>query len=345
MNPVHIRMLGQGLAAPRFERPEEVVAHLGAVQAQEYRLMRWAVAMRTRKPSATAFRQAYDSGRIVRIHLLRGTWQLVSGEDYRWMLDLCAPKARSAILGWMHANHISIPDDEYLRIREILQRCAADKGSVTKEDIVQALAERDISMDDHRLSYHIRMAELTGTLCSGDLHPMKATYALADAKVPAGSPLERDEALALLARKYFLSHGPATLEDYVWWSGMNIGDCRRGIAALGNELQTVRWKGMDFFLHRDARTRGCRNGSALLLPPYDEYLIGYKSRGLVLPELHRHRAHNSTGNFYPVVLSDGVVTGCWKPFADRLTADMFNNAAQPVALEAEWQRYLKYKDK
>ena len=345
MNPVHIRMLSQGLAAPQFERPEDVVAHLGAVQAQEYRLMRWAVAMRTRKPSASAFKEAYDSGRIVRIHLLRGTWQLVCAEDYRWMLDLCASKARSVIQGWMHSNHISIPDDEYLRIREILVRCAGQKGSVTKEDFVQDLADSDISMDDHRLSYHIRMAELSGTLCSGDLLPMKATYALAESKIPAASPLERDEALALLTRKYFLSHAPATLEDYVWWSGMNIGDCRRGIAALGGELQVVRWKGQDFYLHQDTRTRGFRNGSALLLPPYDEYLIGYKSRGLVLPELHRHRAHNTTGNFYPVVLSDGVVAGCWKPFENKLTTDMFKSADVPHALEKDWQRYLKFRNK
>ena len=343
MDPIYVRMLSQELAAPRFVRPEDVVSHLGAVQAQEYRLMRWAVAMRTRKPSAQAFKEAYDSGRIVRIHLLRGTWQLVSGEDYRWMLGMCASKARSVIRGWMHANHISIADDEYLRIRDILAGCAAGKGSVTKEDFVQALAERDISMDDHRLSYHIRMAELSGTLCSGDLHPMKATYSLADTKVPAAGPLERDEALALLARKYYRSHGPATLEDYVWWSGMNIGDCRRGIEALGQELEPIRWKGMDLLLHQDSRTRGFRKGTSLLLPPYDEYLIGYKSRKIVLPEVHAHRAHNTTGNFYPVVLSDGVVSGSWKPFEDNLEVEMFDGTAPFPSLASNWQVYKRFR--
>ena len=87
MNPVAIRLLNQQLCSPQFSTPEEVVAHLGAMQAQEYRLMRWAVSMRTKKPSSEAFRQAFDSGRIVRLHLMRGTWQLVSGDDYWWMLD------------------------------------------------------------------------------------------------------------------------------------------------------------------------------------------------------------------------------------------------------------------
>ncbi len=319
--------------APEFARPEEVVSYLGAVQAQEYRLMRWAVGMRTRRPSASAFQEAYDSGRIIRLHLLRGTWQLVTCEDYPWMLSLCADKARRVIEGWMSANHISISDEEYGRIREILVRCAGDKGSVTKEDFAQALAERDIVMDDHRLSYHIRMGELAGVLCSGLLHLMKPTYALVSERIRIGGSqpaadgrLERDEALALLARKYFRSHSPATLEDFIWWTGLNINDCKRGIAALGPELEMVRLNGTDFYLHENARTRGFRKGNMILLPPYDEYLIGYKSRAISLPDAHRHRAHNNSGNFYPIILSDGIVCGNWKPFTDQLSVELFEEA-------------------
>ena len=334
-------MLSQQLASPQFSLPEEVVAHLGAVQAQEYRLMRWAVAMRTRKPSASAFCRAYDSGRIIRVHLFRGTWQLVSGDDYRWMMDLCSGKARRVIEGWMHANHISIPDEEYLRIKDIMVRCAGDLGSVTKEDIVKALARYDITMDDHRLSYHIRMAELDGTLCSGNLHPLKATYSLAVEKVPEAAALNNDEAMALLTRKYFQSHSPATLEDFIWWTGMNAGECLRGIAALGSELRTERWNDTEFYIHENARIRGFRSGSALLLPPYDEYLIGYKSRGIVLPEEHRHRAHNNSGNFYPIVLRDGIVCGCWKPFEKTLTADLFDGSS-PDFLSPAWNTYRTF---
>ena len=178
MNPVAIRLLNQQLVAPQFSNPEEVVSHMGAMQAQEYRMLRWAVEMRTRKPSAQAFKAAFDSGRIIRLHLMRGTWQLVSAEDYWTFLDLCSPKAIAVTRGWMHSNRITIPDKEMMAIRDILAQTAADKRSATKEDLVQALAEKDIRMDEHRLSYHIRMAEMSGTLCSGDLLPMKATYAL-----------------------------------------------------------------------------------------------------------------------------------------------------------------------
>ena len=210
MNPVAIRLLNQQLVAPQFSDPAEVVSHLGAMQAQEYRLMRWAVAMRTKKPSAKAFKETYDSGRILRLHLMRGTWQLVAAEDYWPMLDLCAPKAISVIKGWMSSSKISIPDEEVLQIREILLQTAADKRSVTKEDFVQALAEKDITMDDHRLSYHIRMAEYAGTLCSGNLLPMKASYSLTSDKVKPKVKMDRDEALMRFTRKYFQSRQPAT---------------------------------------------------------------------------------------------------------------------------------------
>ena len=152
MNPVAIRLLNQQLACHQFGDPAELVHHMGAMQAQEYRMMRWAVEMRTKKPSVNAFKEAFDKGRIIRLHLMRGTWQLVAAEDYWMMVDLCAPKAIAVTKGWMSSNKISIPDEELMHVRDILAQTAADKRSVTKEDSVQALAERDIRMDDHRLS-------------------------------------------------------------------------------------------------------------------------------------------------------------------------------------------------
>lgn len=339
MNPIAIRLLSQQLAAPLFVHPAEVVSHMGAMQAQEYRLMRWAVAMRTKRPSIEAFRQAFDDGHIVRLHLLRGTWQLVAAEDYAWMLSLCAPKAIAVINGWMVSNGISIPDSEYAAIRKILEQTAADGESVTKEDFTQALAGRNIRMDDHRLSYHIRMAELSGLLCNGRLQPMKATYSLAAQKVKGVSDIGREEALALLARKYFQSHSPATLEDFVWWSGLNSGDCRKGMNAIAAELYREMWQGREFYIHKSCRTRGLRQGHTLLLPSYDEYLIGYKSRDIALPTEHKHKAHSHNGIFYPVVVCDGVVCGNWKPFADTHGAEFFGASPTDECIAREWKRY------
>lgn len=341
MNPIAIRLLNQQLVAPQFDDPAKVVSHMGAMQAQEYRMMRWAVAMRTNKPSAKAFKEAYDSGRIIRLHLMRGTWQLVAAEDYWPMLELCAPKAIAVTKGWMSSNKISIPDEELMRIREILVQTAAEKGSVTKEDFVQALAEKDLQMDDHRLSYHIRMAEFSGTLCSGDLLPMKASYALANDKVIPRVKLDRDESLVRFTYKYFQSRQPATLEDFVWWSGLNISDCRKGIALLGDTLHTECWKGRNFYLTDDCRTRGFKKGKFLLISPYDEYLIGYKSRDIVLPPEHRHRAHNNSGIFQPIIAHDGIICGNWSPFKVDCQVDFFDNEYSAEDVQESWQEYKR----
>ncbi len=339
MNPVAIRLLNQQLVAPQFSDPADVVAHMGAMQAQEYRMMRWAVAMRTKKPSLKAFKKAFDGGQIIRLHLMRGTWQLVSAEDYWPLLDLCAPKAIAVTKGWMSSNKITIPDEELMQIREILAQTASDKGSVTKEDLVRALAEKDIRMDEHRLSYHIRMAEFSGTLCSGDLLPMKASYALAADKVKPKVKIDRDEALMRFTRKYFQSHQPATLEDFVWWSGLNISDCRKGIALLGDTIHVELWKGRNFYLTDDCRTRGFKKGKFLLISPYDEYLIGYKSRDIVLPQEHRHRAHNNSGIFQPIIAHDGLICGNWTPFKEDCQVEFFEGDYGVADVREAWEMY------
>ena len=306
-------------------------------------MMRWAVAMRTRKPSAKAFKRAFDSGRIIRLHLMRGTWQLVSAGDYWSMIELCAPKAIAVTRGWMSSNKITIPDAELMHVRDILAQTAADKGSVTKEDFIQALAEKDLRLDDHRLSYHIRMAEMSGTLCSGDLLPMKATYALTADKVGPKPKIDRDETLLRFTRKYFQSRQPATLQDFAWWSGLNVSECRRGIALLGDSIHIEAWKGRAFYLTDSCRSRGFKHGKFHLIPPYDEYLISYKSRDIVLPAQYRHHAHNNSGIFKPVIALDGIICGNWSPFKDDCQVTFFDAGFIPEAVKPAWQTYMDYR--
>lgn len=343
MNPISIRLLNQQLIAPQFSKPEEVVAHFGAMQAQEYRMMHWAVEMRTKRPSEKAFTKAFNQGKIVRLHLLRGTWQLVSAEDYWWMLDICAPKSKQVINGWMSSNKIVIPDEELAMVRDLIVETAEKKGSVTKEDFGEALTAKGINLDDHRLSYHIRFAELDGVICSGDLLPMKATYALSEKKIPRTEPIERDWALARLATKYFQSHSPATLEDFVWWSGLNIGDCKRAIDLIGNHLYCDSYKGKTFYLHESSRTRGFRKGEYLLIPPYDEYLIGYKSRDIVLDPEHKHHAHNNSGIFQPVIAYDGRICGNWSPFKKEPETSFFSGEHDDNIIKKAIEKYKIFK--
>ncbi len=342
MNPVSQRLLGQQLIGQHFTCPHDLVAWMGAMQAQEYQMMRWAVGMRTRRPSAKAFEQAYNKGEIVRGHLFRTTWQLVAGEDWRWMLDLCRTNALRGLAGWMKSNNVWIPLQEQDAIHQIFSDFLSCHRIALKKDFAAALAEKGITMEDHRLSYHIRLAEYSGLLCSGDLFPMKHSYALAADKLPQRSPLCREEALNLLALKYFRSHGPATLEDFVWWSGLPVGECRKGLEAIRPDLLEERWEGLVLYRHRDARLRGFRSGTVTLLPSYDEYLIGYKSRHVSVPPGHSHRAHNNRGIFWPVVLLDGKVVGNWSVPGGAPRLDIFLPEAS-ISEEALQEQIARYR--
>ena len=344
MNPVSQRLLNQQLICQQFTTPHDVVAWMGAMQAQEYRMMRWAVEMRTKRPSAKAFEKAYNEGQIVRVHLFRTTWQLVAGEDLGWMLELCRDNALRGMAGWMHSNGIEIPKAEQDDIQQIFQEHLSKSRIAQKADFATALKERGVTMDDHRLSYHIRLAEYSGLLCSGDLFPMKHSYALAADKLPKIAPISKEEALAKLAGIYFRSHGPATLEDFVWWSGLNIGDCRKGLNAILDGLIEERWKSTTFYRHQDSRIRGFRSGTVTLLPPYDEYLIGYKSRHVSVHPDHMHRTHSGNGIFWPVILQDGEAAGNWSAPGGKVQTELFHQDTilNKKALEEETARYTRF---
>ena len=341
MNPISQRLLNQQLICSQFSSPHDVVEWMGAVQAQEYRMMRWAVGMRMKKPSSKAFEKDYNEGKIVRGHLFRTTWQLLAGEDWRWMQELCRVNALRGMAGWMKSNGVSIPQTEQEAIQQIFSDYLSQNRIAQKADFAKAVKDKGITMDEHRLSYHIRLAEYSGLLCSGDLFPMKHSYALAEMKLPQQNPMPKEEALALLARKYFRSHGPATLDDFVWWTGLNISDCKSGMEAIQSELIEERWKGLRFFRHQDSRTRGFRSGTVTLLPSYDEYLIGYKSRHVALHPDHTPRAHNSTGIFWPVILLDGEVVGNWSIPGGKVQTEIFHPEVR-ISPEARNEQVKKY---
>lgn len=283
------------------------------MQAQEQRMMRWAVIMRTKNPSHQRFADDFNAGRIVRTHLFRCTWQLVCAGDLHWMLSLCGERNRNVVKGWMKTYRRRLPaQSAYAEarqaIRSILQGCRI----TTRIELLKRMSALGIEGDERQLSIHLYLAEADGTICSGQLHPSKVTYALVDEICPDPKVLSREKALAELATRYFQSHSPATLEDFVWWTGLPKSDCLKAIQGIAKNLTELKVHGTTLYLHKNCRTRGCRE-SYILLPSYDEYLIGYKSRQYALDEAHSHHAHNKIGVFYPVILHRGEVVGNWLP--------------------------------
>lgn len=344
MNPVAVRLLNQQLYAPQFSQMEDVVRHFGALQAQDCRMVQWAVASRTQGlPTQSRFNDLFNQGTLVRTHLMRGTWQVVHADDYHWLLQLFAPKADAIIKGWMHGNKIDISDDERHRMQELFAEILTEMGSATKEQLAEALAFRGVVMDDHRLSYNIRFAEIDGVVCNGNWHPLKPTYSLAAQKLPQASAIARDEALLRLAQRYFQSRQPASLQDFVWWSGLSMGDCRKAVDLMGDHLHKITIEGEAYYVTDSCRIRGFRQGKLLLIAPYDEYLISYKSRYLVLDPWFAHKAHNNTGVFFPIMAYNGMVCGNWTPHKSCPNPTFFNPQADYIeAVDAAWQKYQAF---
>ena len=231
-----IRLHAQQLVAPQFDDPAELIRWMGMVQAQEYSSAKWAVALRLRTPAAAPVEEALREGRILRMHIMRPTWHFIAAEDVRWMLHLSARRIRAANASFAKGNGCGLDEGDYLRCSRLLERILGGGNHLTRQQIAGELERAGMAVDAPRLNRLMMHAETDGVVCSGADRAGKPTYALLAERVPQAVDLPEEEALALLALRYFRSHSPATFDDFVWWSGLPVGQARRGVGALDGEL-------------------------------------------------------------------------------------------------------------
>lgn len=336
-----LRLRNQLLLQPPFDAPQQVVEWMGAVQAQDYRMAKWAVGCRTASTDATQIEAALNRGDILRTHLLRPTWHFVSSKDLRWMLSLTADRIRAANESFARGTDAEFTPRLLSRSLELLQKTLEGNKHRTKEEIGEALNQRGIPLSQYALRHLLMRAETDGVVCSGADKKGTATYALLDERAPHGEEPSREEALARLARIYFRSHSPATLVDFTWWSGLTATEARRAVASIAEALSTEYFGDREFFVFRNAAAAAPCD-TTHLLPAYDQYLIGYKDRSDVLAKEHTAKAFNSYGIFQPVILCDGQIVGNWKRAAGRgnvtIQTTLWEDTA-PESLDAAVARY------
>jgi hypothetical protein len=162
-------------------------------------------------------------------------------------------------------------------------------------------------------------AELDALITSGPRRGKQFTYALLDERAPGARRLDRDHALAELTRRYFVSHGPAQVPDFAWWSGLTTADAKRGLAVAGSSLIHERIDGKDHWSAPDAPPPKNHRSVVHLLPNYDEFLIAYRDRSASLdPDRKLDTAAFPYGSTLAhVVVLDGQVWGGWKRGGDR----------------------------
>ncbi len=228
------RLLRQRIAGEGLERPADVVRWMGAVQAQDFAAAKWAVGLRTNACTDAGVEEAFARGEILRTHVMRPTWHFVAPEDIRWMQALTSAYVK-AQMGYQF-RRLELDPAVFKRSTAAMVKALRDGQQLTRAELAQVLARAGIQGDGLRLAHIIAHAELDAVLCSGGRRGRQFTYALVDERAPNARKLPRDEALATLTERYFASHGPATLRDYAWWSGLSAAAVKAGLETVKTKL-------------------------------------------------------------------------------------------------------------
>ncbi len=283
---------------------------MGAMQAQDLEMAKWAVGVRLPGSTAAMVQTALDNAEIIRTHLLRPTWHLVSADDIYWLLALTAPRVKAKIRS-RHAT-LGLSETVIQKSNAVIENALRGGNHLTREQLDAVLEKANISTGEYRDWHFFLRAELDGIMCSGASVNGKQTFELLEERVPKTKPLSREESIAKLAKIYFTSHGPATVQDFTWWSGLPVSDVKSVLEMPGAGFvpETV---GAQKYWHTGASTRSSRlSTSVYLLPAFDEFFISYADRSALLVSDVRRKLISSNGIFRPIVLFNGQAVGKWK---------------------------------
>ncbi len=304
------RLHNQLLSQTKCTEPAQIVEWFGAVQAQDYAGAKWALGQRLENASDAAIEKAFDEGKILRTHVMRPTWHFVTPADIRWMLQLTAPR----ILGFIAFmdRQFGLDKADFKRSNAILAKALQGGKQLMRAELGAILQRNGFQTNANRLGHLLMHAELDGIVCSGGKQGKQFTYALLDERAPQAKMLEREEALAELTRRYFRSHGPAALQDFVWWSGLTTADARQGMDTIKPALEQEIVDDQIYWFTSFGSAKVKIPGT-YLLPNYDEYIVGYTDRSAIFDMAHAEKL-DSRGNvlFQNTVVTNGEVVGTWK---------------------------------
>jgi hypothetical protein len=347
----HLRLLHQQIARPAFATAGEVVAWLGAVQAQDYAWGLWSVGLRLAQSAAAteaAVEQALAERAIVRTWPMRRTLHVVPAADVRWMLDLLGPIgiARAAT----RRRQFELDDATLARAADALTGALAGGRQLARPDALALLEANNVATADYRGTHILAHLSMSGLLCMGEQQGKQPAFTLLEEWVPGARRLAREESLAELARRYFTSHGPATARDFAWWSGLGVTEARRAAELAQADLVAETIGGVTHWLPQAAPPAGPGPAPRVhLLPGFDEYLLGYTERGAALHPADAPRIQpGANGVFRPLIVVDGRVRGTWqrtpRARALRIGAELFAplGAEEQAAFAAAADRYGRF---
>jgi hypothetical protein len=304
------RLFSQKIAATEFTSAKEMVGWMGAMQAQDYTMAKWALGTRLLNSTDEMVENAFNKGDIIRTHLMRPTWHFVSADDIYWMNNLSAFKIKSKLKSRHHELELS--DSIISKSNTIFEKALLKGENLTREEMAAELERANVKPNNNQLYHLLFCAELDGIVCSGKMKGGKQTYALLSERVPFKRDLTKDESLAELAIRYFTSRCPATIDDFAWWSGLTISDAKNGLELVKSGFISETIDSMLYWFPISFSNAQSDKTSVHLLPAFDEFLISYKNRSASLSLTDNLKAVSSNGVFHPIVVRNGQVIGIWK---------------------------------
>ena len=303
--------------------PEDVLTSLGAIQAQDYPAALWAIGLRcSGSTTKEEVEFAISERKITRTWLMRGTLHFASSRDIHWMLRLFAPRLLNTAIS--RDRHLGLGDDTIRKAEGLFAEALKGNARLTRDEMYKVLEKGGVDIAG-ALGYHmLYRAAWDGVICFGAHGGKQPTFELLDERVASGRELSSDKALSELASRYFTSHGPATIKDYLWWSGLKTSDAKSGIEAASALLASEEVGGKMYYMAKSPKP-GKNQRKVHLLPAFDEYLVGYADRSAMLGTADTQRMlrsgkivfTHSNGIFLPVVLADGEVVGTWKRKSEK----------------------------
>jgi hypothetical protein len=311
LNIAKERLSNQRLVGERFDAAADVVRWLGAVQAQDYPAAKWGLALRMNEATNDAIDAAFIAGAILRTHVMRPTWHFVAPEDLRWLLALTGPRVQSA--NARVYRRLELDDVVFRRARAILTKALEGGHSLTRSELGDVLQTKRIVARGQRLAFLIMYAELAGLICSGPLRANQHTYALLEERVPRAPVFGQEEALSILARRYFTSHGPATAHDFAWWSGLTVTHAKRALDSVKGQFESVQTNGKTYWLPPTTTLASTNQPMLHLLPNYDEHVVAYRDHAPSL-DPRAPRALDGWGSTLTahLVVVNGLIVGGWR---------------------------------
>jgi hypothetical protein len=323
------RLVNQQIAATKFQTPAEVVSSLGAIQAQDYLGTLWAIGLRLPAATEKEVELAIANRTIIRTWPLRSTLHFVAAADVHWLLELTAPRIVSTAS--LRFERYGLDTAVLARIRKVLVKALQGSQQLTRDEIYAVLKRARISIEGQR-GYHIlwRMG-VDQVICFGARRGKQATFTLLEEWAPKDRKLDRDAALAELAWRYFKGHGPATLQDFVWWSGLKVSDAKAGLAMVSSRLESLTVGEKIYWISAETPSLNELAPKVHLLPGFDEYLLGYRDRSASLDPAHAQQVQaGSNGMFLGTIIVKGRVVGTWRRELGKKAASVTTNFFRPL---------------